>query len=69
MLNSQEAADALDISQRHLWQLEHDGELTAIRFGRSKKYSMRELERFVSDQQKREDATDELANPIDEEAT
>ena len=64
VVNSPDAAKALCISERHLWQLEHIGALNAIKFGRSKRYAVRELERFVADRQSRAAATDELVKPI-----
>jgi len=58
----------LDISERHLWQLEDRGHLTAIKLGRSKKYSISELERFVADQYKRAGAADKRLDPFDSAA-
>ena len=56
-----DAAKMLGICDRKLWQLVKDGELRAVRMGRSVRIPARELERFVH----------ELAafNPADDDAS
>ena len=43
-----EAGNALGVCERVVWQLVKDGELKAVRFGRSVRIPVAELERFVA---------------------
>lgn len=52
VLTPQQAADALQISTRHLWALTKRGEIQAIRQGKKfVRYAVSELERWVAEQQ------------------
>ena len=61
LVTYRDAAESLGICERKLWQLVKDGELKAVRMGRSVRIPARELERFVH----------ELAafNPADDDAS
>ena len=49
VLTSQEAADALKISARHLWQLTAPrGPIRSTRIGGSVRYTQAELERYIA---------------------
>ena len=45
-----EAAELLSISERSLWTLTNQGEIAAIKIGRSVRYPHSELERYLSSQ-------------------
>jgi len=47
-LTYRETAESLGICERTVWGLVRNGELRAIRFGRSVRIPIAELERFVS---------------------
>lgn len=44
-----EAANALGVCERVVWQLVKDGRLKAVRIGRSVRIPVAELERFVTE--------------------
>lgn len=44
-----EAAESLGLCERKIWQLVKDGELKAVRVGRSVRIPVAELERFVTE--------------------
>ena len=46
-LRPQQAAKALNISARHLWQLTKDGKIRSVRAGRSVLYPIAELEAWL----------------------
>ena len=47
LITSVEAAEYLDISERHLWTITHRGDLPAIKLGRSKRYSQADLDAYI----------------------
>lgn len=47
LLTPPEAAKALRIGRRKLWELTKDGEIRAVRLGRSVRYDPRELQSWV----------------------
>ena len=53
-LRPREAAKALSISERHLWQLTHDGKIPCIRVGNGKRktvlYPVESLQAWLSSQ-------------------
>jgi excisionase family DNA binding protein len=48
LLRPPQAAEALAISERQLWQLTHDGAIHAIRIGRSVRYDLDDLRAFIA---------------------
>ena len=48
LLTIREAATALSICERTLWQLTKDGEIPSVRFGRNVRYNLATLEEWVS---------------------
>jgi excisionase family DNA binding protein len=48
LLSPKDAAAALSISERTLWSLTNQGRLKSVRIGRSVRYAVTELERFVA---------------------
>ena len=50
LLTAREAAAALAISERKLWELTSGGIIRAVRIGRSVRYSRVVLEEFVAEQ-------------------
>ncbi len=46
-----EAAEALEISQKHLWNLTKAGAIKCVRLGRSVRYSVAALEDWIAQQQ------------------
>jgi excisionase family DNA binding protein len=44
----QEAAKILTISPRHLWKLMKQGELPAIKMGRSVRYAQADIDAFIA---------------------
>jgi excisionase family DNA binding protein len=48
LLTAREAAHALAISERTLWGLTQRGEVQVVRIGRSVRYAVAELERYVA---------------------
>jgi excisionase family DNA binding protein len=52
LLDSHHAAQALQVSPRTLWQLAKDGKIRAVKIGRSVRFSVAELERFIGEAQR-----------------
>jgi excisionase family DNA binding protein len=52
LLRVREAAQILDVSQRTIWRLLDDGELTRIRVGKSVRVERAQLEQFIARQRK-----------------
>jgi excisionase family DNA binding protein len=48
LLTVQEAAKILTISPRHLWKLKKQGELPAIKMGRSVRYAQADIDAFIA---------------------
>lgn len=48
-----EAAELLSISERSLWSLQNEGKIRAIKIGRSVRYPLSELERFLASELER----------------
>ena len=57
LLSYYEAAETLGICERAVWQLVKDGELRAVRIGRSVRIPVKELNQFVTDRSQSADAT------------
>ena len=53
-----EAAELLSISERSLWCLQNEGRIRAIKIGRSVRYPLSELERFLATELERGDEID-----------
>jgi excisionase family DNA binding protein len=53
LVTSKEAAKALAISERSLWQFAADGQLPRVRMGRSVRFDIRDLKAFVDGQKER----------------
>jgi len=51
LLREREAARLLGVSPRTLWTLAHSGDLPCVRFGRSKRYSLAALQRFIAERE------------------
>ena len=51
-----EAAKSLGVCERVVWQLVKDGELRAVRIGRSVRIPVKELNQFVADRSQSVDA-------------
>ncbi|MDZ4818453.1 MAG: helix-turn-helix domain-containing protein [Planctomycetota bacterium] len=55
-LRPREAAKALNISERHLWQLAHDGQIPCVRLGNGKRrsvlYPVADLQAWLTQQSK-----------------
>jgi len=49
LLNIQEAAEALGISQRKLWGMTDSREIPHVRLGRCLRYPVRELEQWINE--------------------
>lgn len=49
LVNGQTASKMLGISERTLWKLRSEGRLSCVRIGRSVKYDVRDLLKFVDD--------------------
>ena len=68
-MRPQQAAKALGISARHLWQLTKDGEIRSVRAGQSVLYPILELQRWLAPKQdegalmKNTTANDSALNP------
>ena len=52
LLDPREAADALSISERHLWSLTASGSIPCIRIGRSKRYFVDDLREWIAEKKK-----------------
>ena len=53
LLTTREAAAALSISERKLWSLMANHEITCCRIGRSVRYDISDLRQFVEEQKQR----------------
>ena len=51
LFTPREAAEALEISQKHLWNLTKAGAIKCVRLGRSVRYSVAALEDWIAQQQ------------------
>jgi excisionase family DNA binding protein len=47
LLTANEAAETLRISQRKLWSLTNCGEIPCVRIGRSVRYDLADLQRWI----------------------
>jgi excisionase family DNA binding protein len=47
LMTVKEAAKYLCISERKLWSMTQAGEITAVRFGRTVRYDIKDLENFI----------------------
>ncbi len=47
LLNSRDAAKALAISERKLWELTNRGEVRSVKIGRSVRYRIDDLQAFI----------------------
>ena len=61
LLSPREAAKVLCISERTLWTLTKPGLIGCFRIGAVKRYSIREIERFIESQTERD--TSPLSQP------
>ena len=52
LLNIQEAAEALGISQRKLWGMTDSREIPHVRLGRCLRYPVHELEQWIDENKK-----------------
>ena len=52
LLTPKQAAEALSISPRKLWAMTASGEIPHLRIGRSVRYPVDELQRWIDDQTK-----------------
>ena len=52
LLNIQEAAEALGISQRKLWGMTDSREIPHVRLGRCLRYPVNELEQWIDENKK-----------------
>jgi excisionase family DNA binding protein len=50
LLTARDAAAALAISERKLWELTNGGVIKAVRIGRSVRYARAALEEFIAEQ-------------------
>jgi len=50
LLKPREAARALSICERTLWQLTNDGKIPSVRFGRNVRYDPHDLKRWIAAQ-------------------
>jgi excisionase family DNA binding protein len=48
LLTTRQAAKALSISERTLWQLAKDGKIPTVRIGRSVRFDPRDLQDWIS---------------------
>jgi excisionase family DNA binding protein len=56
LLSAREAAAALAVCERTLWQLTADGKVKSIKIGRSVRYDRRDLQEFIDGLRQAEDA-------------
>ncbi len=59
LLNPRDAAQALAISPRKLWELTDTGEVSCVRIGRAVRYSVEDLRRWIRSQTKSVKAAEE----------
>ena len=52
LMNPRQAAEALAISPRKLWAMTASGEIPHVRLGRSVRYPVDDLQRWIDDQKK-----------------
>jgi excisionase family DNA binding protein len=57
LLTARQAAQALSVSERTLWQLSKDGRIPIVRIGRSVRYQVKDLERFIETARNRQNMT------------
>lgn len=50
LLNAKEAADALAISPRKLWELTNTGDIRCVRIGKAVRYAVDDLRNFIAAQ-------------------
>lgn len=50
LLRARDAAKLLSISERTVWQLTHEGKLASVRFGRTVRYDVHDLQAFIAAQ-------------------
>lgn len=50
LMTPREAANALRISPRKLWQITDEGQLPCVRIGRCRRYCIADLEAWIADQ-------------------
>jgi excisionase family DNA binding protein len=65
LLKPKDAAKLLNLSERTLWALTHDGEIPVIRVGpkkRHKRYRLADLERWVEAQGQSDATVDNISN-------
>ncbi|GIW96966.1 MAG: hypothetical protein KatS3mg111_0299 [Pirellulaceae bacterium] len=53
LLKPQEAAEALAISPRKLWEMTASGQIPAVRIGRAVRYDLADLRRWIDDQKQK----------------
>jgi excisionase family DNA binding protein len=49
LLTAPEAAEALSVCPRTLWELTHSGEIPVVRIGRLVRYDVRALQRWIDE--------------------
>ena len=59
LVTARQAAKLLSISERTLWSLTNEGELPAVKIGKSVRYSVKVLETWIADQSKQSSAPEE----------
>ncbi len=52
LLKPKDAAKALSMCERKLWQMTRDGKIPHLKIGRSVRYSLATLEAFISENEK-----------------
>jgi excisionase family DNA binding protein len=50
LLSAREAAESLSISPRKLWSMTNSGEIPCVRFGRSVRYDLLDLQAWIESQ-------------------
>ena len=53
LVTPREASRALSISERKLWQMTADGEISCVRIGRAVRYEVADLRVLIAQQKKR----------------
>ena len=53
LMTARDAARALAISERQLWQRTKDGEIPCVRIGRSVRYSPDDLRKWIEEQKEK----------------
>ncbi len=49
LVTPKQAAQRLSLSERTLWELTQNGEITCVRIGRAVRYAIADLHKFVDD--------------------